>query len=170
MPLKKALCPGSFDPPTDGHINIIERGLKISDHITVAVAINSSKSAMFSAAERVEMLRELLKDKKNVTIDSFEGLLVDYCQEKKIHTILRGIRTVSDYEYELQMSLANRILNPDLETIFMMTEGRFSHISSSIIKEVIRYGGSGKAMIHPYVEKKLRDKLKQNGLLKGKKK
>ena len=161
MERKIALCPGSFDPPTDGHINIIERGLRIFDKITVAVAINRSKKTIFEPKERVEMLKNLLKDKKNVEIDSFEGLLVDYCRKKGIHTILRGIRTVSDYEYELQMSLANRILNPDIETIFMMTEGRFSHISSSIIKEIIAFGGSGSGMIHPVVEKKLREKFKK---------
>lgn len=168
--MRKALCPGSFDPPTDGHINIIERGLRIFDHITVAVAFNRSKKTLFEPSERVSMLKELLKQHKNVEIDSFEGLLVDYCQQKKIHTILRGIRTVSDYEYELQMSLANRILNPDIETIFMMTEGRFSHISSSIIKEVISFGGSGTGMIHPYVEKKLITKLRKSGQLDLKKK
>lgn len=158
--MKNALCPGSFDPPTDGHLNIVKRGLKIFDHITVAVAINRSKKTLFTPEERVEMLKELFKETKNVEIDSFEGLLVDYCHKKKIHTILRGIRTVSDYEYELQMSLANRILHPDIETIFMMTEGRYSHISSSIIKEIISFGGTGKGMIHPLVEKKLKEKLR----------
>lgn len=161
MPSKTVLCPGSFDPPTDGHINIIERGLRIFDKIVVAVAINKNKKSLFDPEERVEMLRELLKDNKSVEIDSFEGLLTDYCRKRKIHTILRGIRTVSDYEYELQMSLANRILNADIETIFMMTEGRYSHISSSIIKEVISFGGSGKGMIHPLVEKKLKEKLRK---------
>jgi len=160
MTQHSVICPGSFDPPTDRHINIIERGLEIFDHITVAVAINRSKKTIFDPNERVNMLSELLKKHANVEIDSFEGLLVDYCKKKKINTILRGIRTVSDYEYELQMSLANRILYPGFETIFMMTEGRFSHISSSIIKEVISFGGSGKSMIHPFVEKKLREKLK----------
>lgn len=161
MSLKKAICPGSFDPPTDGHINIIERGLRIFDHITVAVAINRSKKGLFEPKEREAMLKELFKDQPNVEVDSFEGLLVDYCRNKKVHTILRGIRTVSDYEYELQMSLANRILNPDIETLFMMTEGRFSHISSSIIKEVISFGAPGAGMIHPFVEKKLIQKLKK---------
>ncbi|MDO8520231.1 MAG: pantetheine-phosphate adenylyltransferase [Deltaproteobacteria bacterium] len=155
------LCPGSFDPPTNGHINIVERGLKMCDRVVVAVAINRSKKTIFEPEERVEMLKDLLKDKKNVEIDSFEGLLVDYCRKKGIHTILRGIRTVSDYEYELQMSLANRILNPDIETVFMMTEGRFAHISSSIIKEVISFGGSGAGMIHPVVEKKLKEKFRK---------
>lgn len=162
MTSKKAICPGSFDPPTDGHVNIIERGLRIFDHITVAVAINRSKKTLFEPEERVAMLKELLKDKKNVEIDSFEGLLIDYCERKKVQTILRGIRTVSDYEYELQMSLANRIMKPQIETLFMMTEGRFSHISSSIIKEVISFGGSGEGMIHALVEKKLREKLRHS--------
>ncbi|EKD42115.1 MAG: pantetheine-phosphate adenylyltransferase, partial [uncultured bacterium] len=102
----KILCPGSFDPPTDGHINIIERALKIFGQVTVAVAYNRSKKAFFEPEERVEMLRELLKGKKNVVIDSFEGLLVNYCKKNGFSTIVRGIRTVSDYEYELQMSLA----------------------------------------------------------------
>lgn len=158
---KTVLCSGSFDPPTDGHINIIERGLRIFDHVVVAVAINHMKKTLFNPEERVAMLKEILKDKKNVEVDSFEGLLVNYCRRKNLHTILRGIRTVADYEYEFQMSLANRILNPDIETIFMMTEGRFSHISSSIIKEVICFGGAGTGMIHPLVEKKLREKLRK---------
>lgn len=156
---KIALCSGSYDPPTNGHLNIIERGLHIFDELVIAVACTRSKQALFSPEERVEMLQELLKDKKNVRIDFFDGLLTDYCKENNIHTILRGIRSVADYEYELQMSLANRILNPDIETIFMMTEGRYSHISSSIIKEIISFGGDGKGMIHPFVEKKLREKI-----------
>jgi len=165
VPLKSqkkiAICPGSFDPPTDGHINIIERGLEVFDHIIVAVAINRSKKGLFDPSERVEMLTELLKaHKKRITVDSFTGLLVNYCAQKKVKTILRGIRTVSDYEYELQMSLANRILHPDIDTLFMMTEGRYSHISSSIIKEILAFGGSGKGMIHSFVEKKLKEKLK----------
>lgn len=156
----KILCPGSFDPPTDGHINIIERALKIFGQVTVAVAYNRSKKAFFEPEERVEMLRELLKGKKNVVIDSFEGLLVNYCKKNGFSTIVRGIRTVSDYEYELQMSLANRMLNPAIDTIFMMTEGHLSHISSTIIKEVIALGGKGPTMIHPFVEKKLKEKLR----------
>lgn len=157
--MKSALCPGSFDPPTDGHINIIQRGLKIFDKIVVAVAVNTSKKTIFTPEERVELLKKLLAGEKNVEVVSFSGLLVDYCRSQKIYTVLRGLRTVTDYEYELQMSLANRIMYPDIETIFMMTEGRFSHISSSIIKEVISFGGSGKGMIHAFVEKKMKEKL-----------
>ncbi len=159
MPKKIALCPGSFDPPTDGHINIIERGLEVFDKIVVAVATNTSKKTIFTPEERVALFKKILGKRKNVEVVSFSGLLVEYCRGRKIHTVLRGLRTVADYEYELQMSLANRIMYPDIETVFMMTEGRFSHISSSIIKEVLSFGGSGKGMIHPYVEKKLKEKM-----------
>ncbi len=159
--MKTALCPGSFDPPTDGHINIIERGLKMFDKIVVGVAMNTSKKTVFTPEERVELLQKLLSKKKNVEVVTFDGLLVEYCRRRKISTVLRGLRTVADYEYELQMSLANRIMYPDVETIFMMTEGRYSHISSSIIKEVMTFGGSGKGMINPYVEKKLKEKLEK---------
>ncbi|MBX7147597.1 pantetheine-phosphate adenylyltransferase [bacterium] len=161
MAIKHALCPGSFDPPTFGHLNIIERGLEIFDKITVLVAINKKKKAFFEPGERVDMLKEIFRGKKRVVVDAYEGLLVDYCHKKKIHTILRGIRTVADYEYELQMSLANRMLHPDIETMFMMTEGRFAHVSSSIIKEVLAFGGSGKQMIHPHVEKRMKEKLNE---------
>ncbi len=161
MPKKTALCPGSFDPPTDGHINIIERGLEVFDKIIVAVAHNTSKKTIFTPEERVELFQKILGKRKNIEVVTFSGLLVEYCRKRKINTVLRGLRTVADYEYELQMSLANRIMYPDIETLFMMTEGRFSHISSSIIKEVISFGGSGKNMIHPYVEKRLKEKLKK---------
>lgn len=159
--MKTALCPGSFDPPTDGHINIIERGLKMFDKIVVGVAMNTSKKTVFTPEERVELLKKLLSKKKNVEVVTFDGLLVEYCRRRKISTVLRGLRTVADYEYELQMSLANRIMYPDVETVFMMTEGRYSHISSSIIKEVMTFGGSGKGMIHPFVEKKLKEKFRK---------
>jgi len=158
---RKVLCPGSFDPPTDGHINIIKRAIKTFGHVTVAVAYNRSKKAFFEPEERVDMLKAIFKGNKDVTIDSFEGLLVNYCKKNNFKTIVRGIRTVSDYEYELQMSLANRMLNPDIETIFMMTEGHLSHISSTIIKEVIALGGKGTLNIHPFVEAKLKEKLRQ---------
>lgn len=153
------LCAGSFDPPTNGHINIIERGLKIFDRIVIAIATNASKNALFSVDERIDILKELFKGEKRVTVETFGGLLVNHAKERGIHTLLRGIRTVGDYEYEFQMSLANKSLEPGIETVFMMTEGRFSHISSSIIKEVISLGGSGKDMVHPLVEKKLKEKL-----------
>ena len=156
---KIAICPGSFDPPTDGHINIIERALKIFDKVTIAVAVNTTKNPIFTPDERVAMLKEIFSDHKNVEIDKFEGLLAEYARNKGCMTILRGIRNMSDYEYEFQMALVNKTLDPELEILFMMTEGKYSHLSSSIIKEVLTFGGEGKGMIHPVVEKKLKEKL-----------
>ena len=157
---KVAICPGSFDPITNGHLNIIERGLKIFDKLIVAVAINTTKKPIFEAGERLEMLKEIYKNSKHVEVDSFEGLLVEYAKKRGVKAILRGIRNMSDYEYESQLVLANKTLDPDIEFIYMMTEGQYAHLSSSIIKEVITFGGSGHGMIHPIVEKKLREKLR----------
>jgi pantetheine-phosphate adenylyltransferase len=158
----QAICAGSFDPPTNGHINIIERGLKIFDKIIVAVAVNTTKTPIFTPEERVEMLREIFKDRQNIEIDAFKGLLVEYAKSKGINRILRGLRTVGDYEYESQMALANKTLDPDVEFLYMMTEGKYAHLSSSIIKEVISFGASGCGMIHPVVAERLRDKLLVN--------
>jgi pantetheine-phosphate adenylyltransferase len=154
-----AICPGSFDPPTNGHLNIIERGLKIFDRLIVAVAVNSKKQAIFDADERVEILQEIFGHDTAIEIDHFEGLLVNYAKQRKITTILRGIRNMSDYEYEFQMALANKAMHPDLETVFIMTDGRYTHLSSSIIKDVIQYGGKSSEMIHPLVEERLKRKL-----------
>lgn len=159
--LKKGICAGSFDPPTLGHLNIIERGLKIFDELIVAVAINTSKAPILSAEERVTLLRRLLKDRPNVKVTSFEGLLVEFAKGKGAHTLLRGIRNMSDYEYESQMALVNKELHPDIETVFMMTEGKYSHLSSTFIKEILHFGGSTRGMIHPEVEQALKEKLKK---------
>lgn len=156
---KIAICPGSFDPITNGHLNIIERGLKIFDKMIVAVAVNTGKKPIFTAEERLAMLREIFKDSKQVEVDSFHGLLVEYARSRGVTAVLRGIRNMSDYEYESQMVLANKTLDPGLEFIYMMTEGQYAHLSSSIIKEVITFGGSGHGMIHPLVEKRLKEKL-----------
>ncbi len=158
--VKQAICAGSFDPPTDGHINIIERGLKIFDQVVVAVAVNSAKTPVFSPEERVEMLREIFAEHKNVEVDAFDGLLVEYAKKRGIHTILRGLRSNSDYEYESQLALANKTLDPDIEILYMMTEGKYAHLRSSIIREIVAFGAKGCGMIHPVVEKKLREKLK----------
>lgn len=158
--MRIAICPGSFDPPTNGHLNIIERGLKIFDRLIVAVAVNTSKHPLFTGTERVSLLEEIFKDHPNIEVDRFEGLMVDYAKRRRVTTILRGIRNMSDYEYEFQMSLANKAMYPELETIFMMTEGRYTHLSSSIIKDVIMYGGKASEMIHPIVEKRLKKKLR----------
>lgn len=159
---KIAVCPGSFDPPTDGHLNIVRRALKIFDKVIVAVATNTSKAPIFTPEERFEMLTEIFKKYPNVEIDNFDGLLVDFCKKRNANTILRGIRNMSDYEYEFQMALANKTLYPELEFIFMMTEGEYAHLSSSIIKEIITFGGAGAGMVHPIVEKRLREKLIKN--------
>lgn len=155
-----AICPGSFDPPTNGHLNIIERGLRIFDRLIVAVAVNTTKQPIFTGAERVALLKEIFAGEPKIEVDHFEGLLVDYAQRCGVTTILRGIRNMSDYEYEFQMALANKAMYPDLETLFMMTEGRYTHLSSTIIKDVIMYGGKVQEMIHPIVEAALRSKLK----------
>lgn len=157
--MKKAICAGSFDPPTLGHLNIIERGLKIFDHLVVAVAINTSKQPILSVEERVKLLKQLLKPYKKVAVTSFNGMLVDFARSQRIHKLLRGIRNMSDYEYESQMALVNKALNPEIETIFMMTEGQYSHLSSTFIREILTFGGSCKGMIHPLVEKKLKESL-----------
>lgn len=155
-----AIYPGSFDPPTEGHINIIERSLKIFDKVIVAVAVNSSKKTVLTIQERTDLLKEIFKKEPRIEIDSFENrLLVDYVRSKKAQVILRGLRTIQDYEYEFQMALANRQLAPEIETTFMMTESQFSHISSSLIKEILTLGGSGQGMVPPMVEKVMKRKL-----------
>ncbi|MDO8461817.1 MAG: pantetheine-phosphate adenylyltransferase [Deltaproteobacteria bacterium] len=158
---KIALCAGSFDPPTNGHLNIIERGTRLFDKVVVAVAVNSGKKTTFTAQERVEMLKEIFKGRTDIEIDTFEDrLLVDYARSKKAVVLLRGLRNITDYEYELQMALANKKLAAEIDTIFMMTESQYSHLSSSLLKEIVFLGGSVDEMIHPLVEKKLKKKLK----------
>src|SRR5262249_48939289 len=154
------IYPGSFDPPTYGHLNIVERGLEIFRKVIVAVAINTSKKNLLTPEERVELLRKIFKNHPNEEIDSFEVLLANNVRIKKTKVILRGLRTVADYEYELQMSFSNKNLWPEVETVFMMTESRFSHISSTIIKEIAHFNGSIRGMVHPVVEKKIREKYK----------
>ncbi len=153
------ICPGTFDPPTNGHINIVERALQIFDTVIVAVAEHSTKAPIFSPADRVAMLREIFKGHPQVEIDQFSGLMVQYARKRGVQKILRGIRNVSDYEFESQMMLANRALDPEVDTLFMMTEGRFSHISSSIIRDIVTLGGNVAGMVHPVGEVELKKKL-----------
>ncbi|MER3447307.1 MAG: pantetheine-phosphate adenylyltransferase [Candidatus Dadabacteria bacterium] len=159
MKKKVAIYPGSFDPFTNGHINIIERGVRVFDKVIVAVAHNASKRTTFTVEERVEIIREVFRKRPEVDVDYFQGLLVEYARKRGTNIVLRGMRTVSDFEYELQMALSNKTLYPEIETIFMVTEGAYSHISSSLIKEIITLGGSAKEMVPEIVEKKLREKL-----------
>lgn len=154
-----AIYPGSFDPPTNGHLDLIQRGSKIFEELVVAILRNSEKTPMFSLPERLEMLRELTADLANVRIDTFDGLMVEYA--KSIHAIcvLRGIRAVSDYEYELQMALLNRKIEPTLETVFMMPADKYSYVSSRLVREVAQLGGPVKGLVPEAVERKLREKL-----------
>ncbi len=156
--------PGTFDPITRGHLDIIERGLKLFDILIVAVASNLSKTPLFDVAERVEMISEAIKGYPNVRVESFDSLLIDYVRQKKAATVLRGLRVISDFEYEFQMALINRKLDPDIETVFMMTAENYASVSSRFIKEIAMLGGPVGAFVTPEVEKRLRHK---NSLMKG---
>jgi len=156
---KYAIYPGSFDPFTYGHLNIIDRGVKIFDNVVVAVAHNVSKKTTFTLQERVEMLKEIFNNRPEVRVDFFEGLLVDYARKLGTNIVLRGMRTVSDFESEQQMALANKTLYNELETVFMVTDSAYSHISSSLIKEIITLNGSVKEMVPYIVETRMREKL-----------
>ena len=154
-----AVYPGSFDPVTNGHLDLIARGAKIFDHLIVAVLQNREKAPLFSAEERVNMLREVTKQWASVEVDVFDGLLVEYVQRRQARVILRGIRAVSDYEYELQMALMNRRLEPQVETIFMMPDARYSYLSSHLVREIAQFGGRIEGLVPPVVEERLRAKV-----------
>ena len=162
-----AVYPGSFDPPTNGHLDLIERGSKMFEQLVVAVLRNSEKIPMFSLAERLEMLRTLTADLDNVRIDTFDGLMVEYAKSIDAMCVLRGIRAISDYEYELQMALMNRKLEPSLETVFMMPAVKYSYVSSRLVREVAQAGGPVKDLVPEAVEQKLLEKLDPAYKLKG---
>ena len=155
-----AIYPGSFDPLTSGHVDIIERGSKIFDSIIVAILVNAEKVPLFTEDERIAIIREVFKEFKNVQAETFNGLLVDYAQEKKATVLVRGLRAVSDFEYEFQMALMNRHLAPGLETVFMMPDEKYTFVSSRLIKEVFTLGGEVHGLVPPVVEEKLRAKQK----------
>ncbi|MBL8730129.1 MAG: pantetheine-phosphate adenylyltransferase [Planctomycetes bacterium] len=155
-----ALYPGSFDPVTRGHLDLVERALPLFDHLTVAVALNSNKSPTFSAEERVEMLREVLPQDERLSVTTFRGLVVDFCRAQRIGAILRGVRTVSDFEFEYQMALTNRHLAPGIETVFVMPSAQYSYVSSSLIREIVRNGGDVSDFLPPPVERRLRERLR----------
>jgi len=151
-----AVCPGSFDPLTMGHVDIIERAARLFDRVVVSVLINREKQPLFSLDERVEIIREVFAGQANVEVDTFEGLLVDYAQQKNASVIIRGLRAVSDFEYEFQMALMNRHLSPQIETAFMMPAEQYTYISSRLIKEVFALGGQVAGLVPPLVEQRLR--------------
>ncbi len=153
-----AVYPGSFDPLTNGHVDIIERGARLFDRIIVAIAVNAEKAPMFTMGERVEIARAVFRDRPNVEVDTFEGLLVDYVARRTANVIVRGLRAVSDFEYEMQMALMNRELAGSIETVFMMPAAQYSFISSRLIKEVFSLGGRVHGLVPELVEARLREK------------
>jgi pantetheine-phosphate adenylyltransferase len=155
----KAIYPGSFDPPTNGHFDLIERGSKIFDELVVAILRNPEKDPLFSVADRRKMLEAMTSEFDNVSVDTFDGLTVDYALRMDASAILRGIRAISDYEYELQMALMNRKLQPGLETVFMMPAAKYSYLSSRLVREVAQLGGSIECLVPEIVMQKLREKI-----------
>jgi pantetheine-phosphate adenylyltransferase len=162
MPSILAIYPGSFDPMTNGHLDLIERGSQLFEHLVVAVLTNLDKAPLFSASERVEILRQVVAPLANVSVDTFSGLLVDYAMQRKARVIMRGVRAFSDYEYELQMALMNRKLEPKLETVFLMPAESYSYVSSRLIKDIFLHGGSVKGLVPPIVEEHLHAKVFPN--------
>jgi pantetheine-phosphate adenylyltransferase len=162
--MRRAIYPGSFDPVTNGHLDIIQRGCKLFDEIIIAVLINPDKTPFFSVEERCDILRsvvtEIDRGECSLTVESFEGLLVQYAADRQAKAIVRGIRAISDYEYELQMALMNRRLQPQLETVFMMPAEAYSYVSSRIVKEVFHLGGSIEGLVPKLVEERMRVKSK----------
>jgi pantetheine-phosphate adenylyltransferase len=153
-----AVYPGSFDPLTNGHVDIISRGTRMFDRIVVAIALNAEKAPMFSMDERIEITRAVFKAHQNVEVDTFDGLLVDYVERRKAQVIVRGLRAVSDFEFEFQMALMNQRLNPRIETVFMMPAEQYTYISSRLIKEVFSLGGRVHGLVPELVEERLRGK------------
>jgi pantetheine-phosphate adenylyltransferase len=153
-----AVYPGSFDPLTNGHVDIISRGARMFDRIIVAILVNAEKSPMFSMEERVDIAREVFRPHPQVEVDTFNGLLVDYVQRKQAQVIVRGLRAVSDFEFEFQMALMNQRLNPTIETVFMMPAEQYTYISSRLIKEVFTLGGRVHGLVPELVEQRLREK------------
>jgi pantetheine-phosphate adenylyltransferase len=161
MPVK-ALYPGTFDPPTNGHIDLIQRGAKIFARLTVAILVNPVKNPLFTLDERVEMLKEATAGISHVRVATFNGLMVDFARSQGATAVLRGIRAISDYEYEFQMALMNRRLAPDIETVFLQPAGRYSFVSSRMVKEVVASGGDVSGLVPPNVLKRLRGRMKKS--------
>ena len=162
-PPRIAIYPGSFDPLTNGHVDIIQRGSRLFDRIVVAILLNVEKAPLFTVAERVEIAREVFAGYPNVEVDTFDGLLVEYARRKGAGVIVRGLRAISDFEYEMQMALMNRHLNPDVETVFMMPAETYTYVSSRLVKEVVALGGSVTNLVPTLVEDRLREKKRGRG-------
>lgn len=165
--MRIAVYPGSFDPLTNGHVDIIRRGARMFDRIIVAILLNAEKSPLFKPDERVRLIREVFHDTPSVDADTFDGLLVDYMREKHANVIVRGLRAVSDFEYEMQMALMNRHLSPEVETVFMMPAEQYTYVSSRLVKEVASLGGSVSGLVPEQVEKRLIEKRTARTSLKA---
>ena len=161
-----AVYPGSFDPLTNGHVDIIRRGARMFDRIIVAILLNAEKAPLFSPDERIALIREVFRDTPSVEPDTFDGLLVDYMREKRASVIVRGLRAVSDFEYEMQMALMNRHLSPEVETVFMMPAEQYTYVSSRLVKEVASLGGSVTGLVPDQVEKRLIEKRRARTSMK----
>ncbi len=159
MPKRTAIYPGSFDPLTNGHVAIIQRGLKVFDRLVVAVANNPQKKPLFTAEERTRLIRDAIGDDSRIEVDSFDSLLVEYVRRKGVHTVLRGLRAVSDFEFEFQIANMNRHLDPDLETVFVMTGADYFFVSASLVREVATFGGDVSAFVPRNVQAALAKKL-----------
>lgn len=160
MKIKTAICPGSFDPVTVGHIDIIKRATEMFDRVIVVVMNNSAKNPLFSAAERVEMLKKVTADMPNVEVDGYEGLLADYAKEKNANVIVKGLRAVSDFEYEFQMALTNKKLNPEVDTVFLATKAENMYLSSSLVRQVGQMGGDISEFVPDEIKQEILKKLK----------
>ena len=160
MPKTSAIYPGSFDPITNGHVDIIERGLKVFDRVIVAVLKNPKKRPLFTTKERVKMIQDIFTPKPAVEVRAFDGLLVDFARTQGTRVVIRGLRAISDFEYEFQMALMNRSLEPDIETFFMMPSVHYSFLSSNLVREVAGLGGSVEGLVPPAVSRKLRNKVR----------
>ena len=160
MRMRRAIYPGSFDPITNGHLDVIERGRRLFDEIIVAVLVNAEKKPFFNFDERIEIIRAVVANCPEVKVDTFNGLLVNYAQAKQADCIIRGIRAISDYEYELQMALMNRRLASNIETVFMMAAEPYSYLSSRLVKEVFMLNGSINGLVPELVEQKMKEKIK----------
>lgn len=156
--VRAAIYPGSFDPLTNGHLSLIQRGLKMFDKLVVAIAVNPKKTPLFSVEERKELIRGAVNDDPRVDVDDFQGLLVDYAKRRNVHVVLRGLRAVSDFEFEFQLANMNRRLSNDLETVFMMTGEDYFYISSNLVREVASFGGNVEGIVPPNVLVKLKEK------------
>ena len=159
--MKIAIYPGTFDPVTNGHIDILERALKLFDKVIITIARNTVKNPLFTEEERITLLRQVTKSYKNVVVDSFEGLLVEYVQKKKAISVVRGLRAMTDFEYELQMALMNRKLDETMETIFLMPNEKYTYLSSNFVREIARLGGDVSKFVPPVVFEALRQKNKK---------